>query len=95
MDNNSSEPRAYALALVNPHNICYANAVLHMHQAMSREGLITGLGDLSGSLMQAARSNQAANIARDPACSFVWPTAFCKLTGASGRPDRLFSYNAG
>ena len=34
--NNSSEPRAYALALVNLHNICYANAVLHMlHQARS------------------------------------------------------------
>ena len=50
MDNNSSEPRAYALALVNPHNICYANAVLRMlHQARSREGLITGLGDLNGS----------------------------------------------
>ena len=77
VDNKSSEPRAYALAFVNPHNICYANAVLHMlHQARSRAGLITGLGDLNGSLMQAARSNQAVNIARDPAWSFVWPGWF-------------------
>ena len=74
VDNKSSEPRAYALAFVNPHNICYANAVLHvLHQARSRAGLITGLGDLNGSLMQATRSNQAVNIARDPAWSFVWP----------------------
>ena len=66
-------PRAYALAFVNPHNICYANAVLRMLHQATREGLITGLGDLNGSLMQATRSNQAVNIARDPAWSFVWP----------------------
>ena len=66
VDNNSS--------VVNPRNIWYANAVLHMlHQARSREGLITGLGNLNGSLTQAARSNQAVNIARDPAWSYVWP----------------------
>ena len=74
VDNNSSAPSTYSLALLNPHNICYANAVLHMlHQARSREGLITGLGDLNGSFMQATRSNQAVNIARDPAWSYVWP----------------------
>ena len=62
------------IALVNPHNICYANAVLHMlHQARAREGLITGLGNLNGSFTQATRSNQTVNIARDPAWSYVWP----------------------
>ena len=38
-DARSSEPRAHALALVNPHNLCYANSVLRiMHQARSLEG---------------------------------------------------------
>ena len=68
-----SEPSARALTLHNPHNLCYANAVLHMlHFTRSLEGRISGLGALCGALAQAIRSNSATNIARDSAWSFMW-----------------------
>ena len=63
-DDRSSEPRAHALAFVNPRNLCYANAVLRtLHQARSLEGAITGLGELNGSLTQAIQYRQ---------WSFMW-----------------------
>ena len=74
MGTSSREPNARALAFANPHSLCYANAVLRMlHQARSLEGPITGLGEMNGPLMQAARSNRMVNIARDPAWTFIWP----------------------
>ena len=73
MRETTSEPSARALSLHNPHNLCYANAVLHMlHYARSFAGQISGLGALCGALTQAARSNRATNIARDSAWSFIW-----------------------
>ena len=73
MGETTSEPSARALSLHNPHNLCYANAVLHMlHYARSFAGQISGLGALCGALTQAARSNGETNIARDSAWSFIW-----------------------
>ena len=73
MRETTSEPSARALSLHNPHNLCYANAVLHMlHYARSFAGQISGLGALCGALTQAARSNGETNIARDSAWSFIW-----------------------
>ena len=68
-----SEPSARALTLHNPHNLCYANAVIHMlHYTRSLEGRISGLGALCGAFEQATRSNSVTNIARDSAWSFMW-----------------------
>ena len=73
MGETASEPSARALNLHNPHNLCYANAVLHMlHYARSFTGQISGLGALCGALAQAARSSGETNIARDSAWSFIW-----------------------
>ena len=73
MGETTSEPSARALNLHNPHNLCYANAVLHMlHYARSFACQIRGLGALCGALAQAARSNGGTNIARDSAWSFIW-----------------------
>ena len=73
MGGTPSEPSARALTLHNPHNLCYANAVLHMlHYTRSLDGRISGLGALCGALTQAIRSNSATNIARDSAWSFMW-----------------------
>ena len=68
-----SEPSARALTLHNPHNLCYANAVIHMlHYTQSLEGRISGLGALCEAFAQATRSNSVTNIARDSAWSFMW-----------------------
>ena len=71
MDNNSSEP-SICIGSCNPHNICYANAVLHMlHQTRSREGLITNLGDLIQSGSQHCQGPsmviRVARVANSPA----------------------------
>ena len=74
MDTRSSEPYAHSLTFANPHNLCYAIAVLRMlHQAKSLEGPITSLGEMNGPLTQTARSNRMVNIARGPAWACVWP----------------------
>ena len=67
------EPRARSLVLHNPHNLCYANSVLHMiHYACSHHSQVTGLGILSGALTQAARTSTATNIARGKGWSCLW-----------------------
>ena len=44
----ATEPNAHSLVLINPHNLCYANSVLHMlHQARALAGRISGLGALN------------------------------------------------
>ena len=69
----SSEPGARALMLHNPHNLCYANSVLHMlHYARSHEGQVSGLGAMCGALTQAARSSRATNVARGTDWAFMW-----------------------
>ena len=73
MGETTIERSARALNLHSPHNLCYANAVLHkLHYARSFTGQISGLGALCGALAQAARSSGETNIARDSAWSFIW-----------------------
>ena len=58
-DRITNEPHARSLALTNPHNLCYANVVIHMlHYARSHDAFISGLGEVNGAIVQASRSNQ-------------------------------------